>query len=147
MAYDPYDLTQHPPRSPRVKLGGFVLLPRTIDKGRAFLAGKVGEYKFNCPMDQRLFSFIGIGEKQFLDILSRSRSDSEVLEEILKLSSLPAWQIENWSQFQQNSGPTDLESQKFFMETLQKIAPHRRDISSWFDLLDLDDYASFGGQP
>ncbi|ACD83997.1 DUF5069 domain-containing protein [Candidatus Methylacidiphilum infernorum] len=147
MAYDPYDLTQHPPRSPRVKLGGFVLLPRAIDKGRAFLAGKVGEYKFNCPMDQRLFSFIGIGEKQFLDILSRSRSDREVLEEILKLSSLPAWQIENWSQFQQNSGPTDLESQKFFMETLQKMAPHRRDISSWFDLLDLDDYASFGGQP
>lgn len=147
MAYDPYDLTQHPPRSPRVKLGGFVLLPRAIDKGRALLAGKVGEYKFNCPMDQRLFSFIGIGEKQFLDILSRSRSDREVLEEILKLSSLPAWQIENWSQFQQNSGPTDLESQKFFMETLQKMAPHRRDISSWFDLLDLDDYASFGGQP
>ncbi len=29
------DLTQRPPRSPRVRLGGLVLLPRMLDKGRA----------------------------------------------------------------------------------------------------------------
>ena len=29
------DLTQRPPRSPRVRLGGFVILPRMLDKGRA----------------------------------------------------------------------------------------------------------------
>ncbi|QSR89539.1 DUF5069 domain-containing protein [Methylacidiphilum caldifontis] len=147
MDYDPFDLTQHPPRSPRVRLGGFVLLPRAIDKGRAFIAGKIGEYKFNCPMDQRLFSFIGISDKQFLDILHRAQSDQEVLEEVLTLSSLAAWQIESWSKFQENSGPMDRESRKFFMETLEKIAPQRVDILSWFDLLDLDDYVSFGGKP
>ena len=30
--------------------------------------------------------------------------------------------------------------------THAKMAPKRRDIFTWFDLLDLDDYVSFGGQ-
>jgi hypothetical protein len=38
------ELTQRPPRSPRGQLGGYVLLPRILDKGRALLAGKLGEY-------------------------------------------------------------------------------------------------------
>jgi hypothetical protein len=40
------DLTQRPPRSARVKLGGYVILPRISDVGRAHLAGKAGEYKY-----------------------------------------------------------------------------------------------------
>ena len=44
----PY-LTQRPPRSPRTRLGGYVLLPRMLDKGRATLAGMNGEYHYNCP--------------------------------------------------------------------------------------------------
>ena len=38
------DLTQHPPRSVRVRLGGFAHLPRLLDKARAFAAGKQGSY-------------------------------------------------------------------------------------------------------
>ena len=47
------DLTQRPPRSPRVRLGGYAILPRMLDKGRATIAGKNGEYHYNCPMDKR----------------------------------------------------------------------------------------------
>jgi Domain of unknown function (DUF5069) len=36
------NLTQRPPRSPRVRLGGYVILPRILDKGRATLAGNAG---------------------------------------------------------------------------------------------------------
>jgi len=39
------NLNQRPPRSPRVRLGGYVVLPRILDKGRAELAGTVGEFK------------------------------------------------------------------------------------------------------
>src|SRR5512135_190240 len=46
------DLTKRPPRSPRVRLGGYVILPRMLDKGRAAVAGTPGEYHYNCPMDQ-----------------------------------------------------------------------------------------------
>src|SRR5207249_4770630 len=40
------DLTKRPPRSPRLRLGGYVLLPRMLDKGRAEIAGQAGEYHY-----------------------------------------------------------------------------------------------------
>ena len=54
------DLAKQPPRSPRVRLGGYAVLPRILDKGRATIAGKAGEYKFGCPLDQRFLQFVGI---------------------------------------------------------------------------------------
>ena len=52
------DLTQRPPRSPRVRLGGYVLLPRIIDKARASLAGKLGDYHFaGKGLDRHFFNF------------------------------------------------------------------------------------------
>jgi hypothetical protein len=46
------DLTQRPPRSFRVRLGNYVVLARMLDKGRATLAGKNGDYIYNSPTDQ-----------------------------------------------------------------------------------------------
>jgi len=60
ITYSAPDLTQHPPRSPRVRLGGYVHLARLLDKARAFAAGKPGEYVYPCPLDQRFFAFTGI---------------------------------------------------------------------------------------
>src|SRR5262245_32316672 len=60
------DLTQRPPRSPRSRLGGYSLLPRMLDKGRATLAGTLGEYHYHCPLDQRILSFVGIDSKKLL---------------------------------------------------------------------------------
>jgi len=54
------NLTQRPPRSPRVRLGGYVILARIIDKGRAELAGTAGDYKYNNPMDRHWFRFTGV---------------------------------------------------------------------------------------
>ncbi|HEX3890645.1 MAG TPA: DUF5069 domain-containing protein, partial [Verrucomicrobiae bacterium] len=59
------DLTKFPPRSPRVRLGGYVILPRCLDKGRATLAGKNGEYHYACPLDQRFLEFAGINPEVF----------------------------------------------------------------------------------
>ena len=40
------DLRQHYPRSPREKLGGYVIAARSVDKCRAFLLGINGEYNY-----------------------------------------------------------------------------------------------------
>ena len=45
------DLTQRPPRSPRCRLGGYVILPRLLDKGRATIAGTNGEFIYDAPVD------------------------------------------------------------------------------------------------
>jgi len=37
------DLTQRPPRSPRCRLGGYVSLPRMLDKGRQIFLNQSGE--------------------------------------------------------------------------------------------------------
>src|SRR5258705_11017459 len=74
------DLTQRPPRSPRSRLGGYALLPRMLDKGRATLAGKHGEYHFNCPLDQRFLSFAGIDPKKLLTELKKGKGDGEILD-------------------------------------------------------------------
>jgi hypothetical protein len=72
------DLTKFPPRSPRVRLGGYVILPRMLDKGRATLAGKNGEYHYACPLDQGFLEFAGIDSKALEKELGKS--DTEVLE-------------------------------------------------------------------
>jgi len=54
------NLTHRPPRSPRVRLGGYAIPPRILDKGRAELAGTAGEYKYDNPMDRHWFRFTGV---------------------------------------------------------------------------------------
>src|SRR4051812_15400473 len=73
------DLTKFPPRSPRVRLGGFAHFPRMIDKARAFAAGTNGEYHYNCPIDQRLFTFSGVNPDAFLVEVKAGKTDSELL--------------------------------------------------------------------
>jgi len=143
------DLTQHPPRSPRVRLGGYVILPRMLDKGRATVAGKNGEYHYACPMDQRFLGFVGIDPEALKKELSAGKSDSEVLEWIEKnaKNKRTEMEIKTWSAFAEQRAPTDMESRGFFNQIQEKAAPKREDIATWFDLLDVDDYVSFGGKP
>ena len=64
------DLSKEPPRSPRTRIGGYALLARMADKGRAALNGTPGEYHFNCPLDQMLFSFKGVNAEQVKPVLA-----------------------------------------------------------------------------
>src|SRR5260221_5454065 len=73
------DLTQHPPRSMRSRLGGFVLLPRILDKGRATLAGKNGEYNYNSPTDQHLVRFLSLDLEGLLEELAERQVDRAIL--------------------------------------------------------------------
>jgi hypothetical protein len=48
-----------PPSAPWWYLGGFVILARMLDKGRATLIKKNGEYKYSSPTNQHLIRFLG----------------------------------------------------------------------------------------
>ena len=142
------DLTQRPPRSPRVRLGGFAILPRMLDKGRATIAGKNGEYHFNCPLDQRFVEFAQIDPEALREQLAAGKGDGEILEWVTATSkSKPSpVEIEAWSSFAERRGTADVETRTFFNELQTAAGPKRTDIATWFDLLDLDDYVSFGGK-
>lgn len=142
------DLTQRPPRSPRVRLGGFAILPRTLDKGRAEIAGKNGEYHYNCPLDQRLLSFLGLDAEALRKQLAAGKGDGEILEWIQQNAANKHTEpeIAAWSALAEQRVPSDVESREYFHDLHRKVAPKREDIATWFDLLDVDDYTSFGGK-
>jgi hypothetical protein len=73
------DLSREAPRSPRVRLGGYVLMARMIDKGRATLNGTNGEYHFNCPVDNMLFSFKGVNGDEVRQVLASGATDDEIV--------------------------------------------------------------------
>src|SRR5438067_1456369 len=114
------DLTQHPPRSARVRLGGYVTLPRMLDKGRATIAGKNGEYHFACPLDERLLSFVGLDAEAVKQQLAAGKSDGEMLEWINQNArhKRSEAEIAAWCQWAERRAPADVEGRQFF-NTLQ----------------------------
>ena len=145
----PTDLTQRPPRSPRCRLGGYVILPRILDKGRAKLAGKNGEYNYNSPTDQHFVRFLGVDLEALAKELASGKADGEILEWIQAHAKTPRapWEIEVWSGYMEKRGPdSDAETLSLFAEYVGQHSKSREDIKSWFDALDLDDYVSFGGK-
>ncbi len=143
------DLTKRPPRSARVRLGGYVLLPRMLDKGRATITGKNGEFHYDCPLDLHFLKFAGIDAKKLKAELARGKGDGEILEWINSRSKTKPTELEiaTWSAYQQHRVPSDLESRKFFNQYHEKLAPKRDDVTTWFDVLDVDDFVTFGGKP
>lgn len=143
------DLMRHPPRSPRTRLGGFVHLPRLIDKARAFAAGRQGDYHYPCPFDARFFAFTGLDAEAFLAEVKTGKSDGELLayvQEKARPQRHPA-EILAWSTWMEQLTVSSTESRAFFNEVHQKNAPQREDIATWFDWLELDDFVTFGGRP
>jgi hypothetical protein len=140
------DLAQHPPRSPRAQLGGYAHLPRLLDKARATLAGKNGEYHYNCPMDRHFFEFTGIAHKALLLEVKKGRSDSQMLAWIRQHSErLPA-EIAAWTAWMRLLAPGGSPGHEWIAEVIKANGPDRDDIVTFFDLLDLDDFVAFGGQ-
>jgi len=148
MALKAPDLTKQPPRSPRVRLGGYAILPRILDKGRAVIAGTNGDYNYACPLDENFLEFAGVDPAALKLELAAGNGDGEILAWILKHQKHPraASEIAAWSAYQDQRAPAEPEGREFFNGVHLKLAPKREDIVTWADLLDLDDYVSFGGQ-
>jgi hypothetical protein len=144
------DLTRRPPRSPRVRLAGSVILARILDKGRAELAGTAGEYKYNNPMDRHWFRFAGIDPDALKAELAAGKGDGEILTWIADNAAhkREPWEIQQWSAYHNERGPDgDVETLEFFTERVGGLSTVREDVKTWFDYLDLDDHVSFGGTP
>jgi len=62
----------------RVRLRWFsLILARMLDKGRATLAKKNGEYNYNSPTDQHLVRFLGLRSGSSLKELAAGKGDGE----------------------------------------------------------------------
>jgi hypothetical protein len=83
----PLDLTKTPPRSPRARLDGLVMLPRMIDIARAKLSGgSIGEYQIGRGMSGVVLRHFRLTADEFLGIVSKAKNDDDVLK---KLPAVP----------------------------------------------------------
>jgi len=133
------DLRTKFPRSPKEQLAGYAHVPRIIDKARAHNGGTLGDYIFNCPMDQSWFEFSGVAAQAFADAV-KSRDDRQ-MEEWVRQQATPHTpeEITAWNQRLLARTPSSPQSMERFLATRQKVAPDRTDITTWPDLIDLEE--------
>ena len=95
------------PRSPYQRLGGYVHLPRLIDKARLHRCGLLHGYKYKTSgFDQHLLSFLGIDGDEFERMASELSTDEAMLAWIRAKANVhtPA-EIEAWNAAMVNREP------------------------------------------
>jgi uncharacterized protein DUF5069 len=135
------DLTKNFPRSPKEKMAGLVMLARTADKARASNKGTLGEYHYDCPLDEEVFNFLGINEADFAkraDELNDAQLEDWVRTKFLTKKT-PA-DIDKFNEeFLADAPAPNSESEERFLKTRNKIDPSRTDVVTWPGLLDLEE--------
>ena len=142
------DLTKEPPRSSHERLGGLVILPRTIDKCRALLWGNIGEYHFNCPLDNVIFHWKGIKGDDFKKFVETGASDEEIVLWV-KENGMPKTdaEIAEWAKTAEDDDYSSkpLDKKQWLQESAAKVGLPK--TATLFDYLDADDKASFTKKP
>jgi hypothetical protein len=134
------DLTKQFPRSPRERLAGVAMLPRTIDKARARKAGTLGEYIFDCSMDRRLFESMRTDGEEFLGVVTAADNDAAVVSWFVRNGHMPRGaELESLNAEIEHWGPKTDESRARFEKQRDVIAPGRADIKTWTDLIDAEE--------
>ncbi len=138
------DLTKEAPRSPRVRIGGYAILGRTLDKCRALIAGNIGEYHFDCPLDNMLFGFKGVKGDDFKAEVEKGASDQEMAKWLDTHGERKTPdEVKRWSdEVEKASMMDDPEKRDFFIEECQKLGldPEKTTLFEW---LEADDKASY----
>jgi len=138
------DLSKEAPTSPRVRTGGYAILARMADKGRADIAGTVGDYHFDCPLDNYLFGFKGVAGADVRKLLENGASNEEVAA-WLDANGIPKTEDEvaQWSDSVEAARPYDDEDKKEWFIGVCTEAGIDPATSTLFDYLEADDKVSF----
>ena len=137
------NLTKEAPRSPRIRVGGYAILGRTIDKCRALVAGNIGEYHFDCPLDNTLFGFKGVKGADFKAQIENGASDQQMAEWLdANGEKKTPDEIKRWGEeVEAASLYNDPEKREFFVEECQKLGLDPAKTTTW-EWLEADDKAS-----
>ena len=136
------DLTKEAPRSPRIRVGGYAILGRTIDKCRALVAGNIGEYHFNCPLDNMLFGFKSVKGDDFKAQIEKGASDQQMAEWLDQSGEKKTpEEMKRWSDEVEATRPyDDPEQRDWFIEQTKTIGLDASKVTL-FDWLEADDKA------
>lgn len=135
------DLTQQPPRSALDLCAGVVMAWRTADKCRATLNETNGGYVYNCPLDKKLFEFLGTDADEFARAVREARSDADVEAFVReKIAGRSAEEIVAWNQdFLRYEPDLSRPNYQDALRALQERAPGRTDLTLWVDIVDIEE--------
>jgi hypothetical protein len=136
------DLNKDFPRSPRETIGGYVLAGRALDKCRADLNGTVGEYHFNCPLDQVFFNFTGINADEFKAYVATGASDDEVGEWVKNhAKQTERIEVVKWNNDLRYKTLREMDDrlQLFMEDYIQENLPKGRVVYYYFDIYDIEE--------
>jgi hypothetical protein len=108
-----------------------------LDKGRATLARKNGNYEYNSATDHPLVRFLAFNPEAMLMELAAGKDDGEMVKWLQSHSKTPraAWEIEAWSAFMVKHGSKrEIETLALFSDYLDQYAKTREDIQTWYEI-------------
>ena len=136
------DLSTNFPRSPRALLGGYVVAGRTLDKCRSVLAGKNGEYHFDCPLDNFFFDFAGISADDFKAFVATGADDEAVGAWIQEHSKIQdEKEVIQWNNDMRGKRIAEMPIalQQFLEGYIPQYIPEGKIVYVWFDVYDIEE--------
>ena len=130
------------PRSPRELLAGYVVAARTLDKCRAVIAGKNGEYHFDCPLDNLFLSFAGITADDFKAFVATGADDEAVAAWITdNATPRERREIIKWNNDLRYKRISEMpiELQEFLEGYIPQFIPAGKIVYYWFDVYDIEE--------
>ena len=136
------DLTHDFPRSPRETLAGYVVAGRTLDKCRADITGTLGEYHFDCPLDQQFFGFTKIDPGEFKAFVATGADDDAVAVWIgTHAKKREMIEIIQWNNDLRGKRLSEMptELQEFLEGYIPEFIPKNKVVYVWFDVYDIEE--------
>jgi hypothetical protein len=130
------------PRSPYERLGGYVHLPRLIDKARLHRQGLLDGYNYKTVgFDKHLLAFLKVDPDAFEKAVNELEDDDAVLAWVLENAvRRPPEEIEQWNQAMISRHPDTAEKKARFVHFLKEAGGGgRKDIKTYFDLIEFDE--------
>jgi hypothetical protein len=130
------------PRSPYERLGGYVHLPRLIDKARLHHKGLLDGYNYKTVgFDKHLLGFLQVDPDAFEKAVNALESDAAVLGWVRErgVAHTPE-EIEQWNQAMISRHPDTAVKKARFTHFLKEAGgAGREDIRTYFDLIEFDE--------
>ena len=130
------------PRSPYERLGGYVHLPRLIDKARLHGKGLLNGYNYKTTgFDKHLLTFLKLNPDAFEEAANRLDDDAAILQWVEKNAVAHSVdEIEEWNQAMISRHPDTAAKKARFVHFLKEAGgAGRKDVKTYFDLIEFDE--------
>lgn len=130
------------PRSPYERLGGYVHLPRLIDKARLHSQGLLNGYNYKTVgFDKHLLAFLKLNPDAFEEATNRLDNDVAILAWVEQNGATHSPdEIEEWNQAMISRHPDTAVKKARFLHFLKESGGEGRDdIRTYFDLIEFDE--------